>query len=139
LDEKLRTQLAKTEQTLRDQFAREQQQAAAKAVAEIARAKADTAAQVEKARKEATKAAAAALQSKIAEAVAQAMQVERTKAYGEKLALEQQLEEMKRRLQRRSAHDIGEPAEGLTFTPSSQQPSPRTGFRASRRESEAPM
>ena len=111
LDEKLRTQLAKTEQTLRDQFAREQRQAAAKAAAQVAKAKADAAAQVERVRKDATKAAATALQPKIAEAVAQAVQAERTKAYGEKLSLEQQLEEMKRRLQRRSAHDIGEPAE----------------------------
>ncbi len=62
-------------------------------------------------RKEATKAAAAALQPKIAEAVAEAMQAERTRAYGEKLSLEQQLEEMKRKLQRKSAHDIGDPAE----------------------------
>jgi DNA repair exonuclease SbcCD ATPase subunit len=111
LDEKLRAQLAKAEQTLRDQFASEQQQAAAKAATEVARAKTDAAAQIEKARKEAAKTAAAALQPKMAEAVAQAVQVERTKAYGEKLALEQQLEEMKRKLQRKSAHDIGEPAE----------------------------
>lgn len=111
LDEKLRAQLAKAEQTLRDRFAREQQQAAAKTTAEIARAKADAAAQVEKARKEATKAAAAALQPKIGEAVAMAVQTERTKMFAEKLALEQRLEDMKRKLQRKSAHDIGEPAE----------------------------
>lgn len=36
LDEKLRTQLAKAEQTLRDEFARQQQQAAAKSVVEVA-------------------------------------------------------------------------------------------------------
>jgi len=111
LDEKLRAELAKAEESLRVQFAREQQRAATKAATEIARAKTDAAAQVEKARREATKAAAAALQPKLAEAVAQAVQTERTKAYGEKLALEQQLEEMKRKLQRKSAHDIGEPAE----------------------------
>jgi hypothetical protein len=101
----------KAEQTLRNEFARHQQQAAAKASAEVAKARADAAAQVEKARKEVTKAAVAALQPKITEAVAQAVQAERAKAYGEKLAMEQQLEEMKRKLQRKSAHDIGEPAE----------------------------
>jgi hypothetical protein len=111
LDEKFRTELAKAEKTLRDEFARQQQQAAAKAAAEVAKAKGDAATQVERARREASKAAAAALQPKIAEAVTQAVQAERTKAYGDKLALEQQLEEMKRKLQRKSAHDIGEPAE----------------------------
>ena len=92
------------EASLKAQFADQQRRAVAKATA-------DAAAQVEKARKEATRAAAAALQTKIAEAVAQAVHVERTKGYGEKLAMEQQLEEMKRKLQRKSAHDIGEPAE----------------------------
>src|SRR5690348_16779323 len=76
LDEKLRTkmtQMAKAKQALRDRFAREQQQAATKATAEIAHAKGDAAAQIEKARKEATKAAAAALAPKVSEAVAQAV------------------------------------------------------------------
>jgi DNA repair exonuclease SbcCD ATPase subunit len=73
LDEKLRAQLAKAEQTLRDQFARQQQQAVAKAATEVAKAKANAAAEVEQVRREATKAAAAALQPKIAEAVAQAV------------------------------------------------------------------
>jgi hypothetical protein len=92
--------MAAQEAVLKAQFAEQQRQAAA-----------ETAAQVEKARREASKAAAAALTPKIAEAVAQAVQVERTKVYGEKLSLEQQLEDMKRKLQRKSAHDIGEPAE----------------------------
>jgi hypothetical protein len=101
-EEKLR--LAALETSLKARFANEQRQAAAKAAAE-------TATRVEKARKESTRAAAAALAPKIGEAVAQAVQAERTKAYGEKLALEQQLEEIKRKLQRKSVHDIGEPAE----------------------------
>ena len=92
------------ETSLKAQFAEQERTAAVKAAAE-------TAAQIEKARREASKAATAALTPKIAEAVAQAVQVERTKVYGEKLALEQQLEDMKRKLQRKSAHDIGEPAE----------------------------
>lgn len=96
--------MAAQEAALKTEFAEQQRQMAAKAAAE-------TAAQVEKARKEASKVAAAALAPKVAEAVAQAVQTERTKVYGEKLALEQQLEDMKRKLQRKSAHDIGEPAE----------------------------
>src|SRR5215472_3089376 len=83
------------EAALKTQFAEQQRRA-------VAKAGADAAVQVEKARREATKAAAAALQPRIAEAVAQAVQGERTKAYGDKLALEQQLEEMKRKLQRKS-------------------------------------
>lgn len=96
--------MAEQEAALKARFAEQQRAAVAKAAAE-------TAAQVEKARKEASKAATAALAPKVAEAVAQAVQIERTKVYGEKLALEQQLEDMKRKLQRKTAHDIGEPAE----------------------------
>jgi len=92
------------ETSLKSKFADQQREAAAKAARE-------TAAQVEKAKKEAAKIAVAGFQAKVAEAVSLAVQVERTKAYGEKLSLEQQLEEMKRKLQRKSAHDIGEPAE----------------------------
>jgi hypothetical protein len=99
-----RERMAALETSLKTRFAEQQRRAAAKAAA-------DSAAQAERARREASKAAAAALQPKIAEAVTQAVQAERTKAYGDKLALEQQLEEMKRKLQRKSAHDIGEPAE----------------------------
>lgn len=79
--------------------------------AEVGRAKADAAAQVDKARKVASKTAAAVLAPKIAEAVAKAVRAERTKTFAEKLAPEQQLEEVKRRLQRKSAQDVGEPAE----------------------------
>lgn len=96
--------MAAQEAALKAQFAEQQRQTAAKVATQ-------TAAEVEKARKEASKAATTALAPKVAEAVAQAVQAERTKVYGEKLALQQQLEEMKRKLERKSAHDIGEPAE----------------------------
>lgn len=99
-----KARLSALEASLKARFADEQRQAAAKAAA-------NAAAQIEKARKEATKVAAAALQPKIVGAVAQAVQTERTKVFAEKLAMEQQLEDMKRKLQRKSAHDIGEPAE----------------------------
>jgi hypothetical protein len=88
--------MAALEASLKARFAEQQQRAAAKAAVDIAKARADAGAQVEKIRKEAAKTAAAALAPKIAEAV----QAERTKAYGDKLAMEQQLEELKRKLQR---------------------------------------
>jgi hypothetical protein len=96
--------MAALEASLKAQFDDQQRRAAAKAAA-------DAAAHVERARREATNAAAAALQPKITKAVAEAIQAERTRAYSAKLSLEQKLEGMKRKLQRKSANDIGEPAE----------------------------
>jgi hypothetical protein len=106
-----RERMVSLEASLKAKFAEHQRQAAMKSAAEIAQAKAEVGVQIEKARKEAAAKATAALAPKLAKAVAEAVNVERTKAYSEKLTLEQQLEEVKRRLQRRSAHDIGEPAE----------------------------
>lgn len=96
--------MATLEASLTARFAEQQRRVSAKAAAE-------TAVQVEKARKEASKAATASLAPKIADAVAQAIQSERTKVYGEKLALEQQLADMQRKLAAKTAHQIGEPAE----------------------------
>jgi Uncharacterized protein conserved in bacteria (DUF2130)/Rad50 zinc hook motif len=114
LDEKLRAQLASAEQTLRDEFAREQQQAATRAAAELAKAKAEA----ERARKQilereapirraAVKKASAELASKVAEAVA----AERSKMLSEKVALEQKVSELQRRLRAEPAQMIGDPAE----------------------------
>jgi hypothetical protein len=114
LDENLRARLATAEQALRDQFAREQRQAAATAAAELARAKAE----VERGRKqalereatirrEAINTASAELASKVAEAVA----AERSKTLSEKIALEQKVSELQRRLRAEPAHMIGDPAE----------------------------
>jgi Uncharacterized protein conserved in bacteria (DUF2130) len=113
-----RARIAKAEQVLKDKFDREQQQAIAKARAEIDKAKNDAAAQVEKAKREAAsreagirqqaaKAATAALAPKITEAV----NVEKQRSYGEKLKLTEQLEEMKRRLEKKTAGELGDEAE----------------------------
>jgi multidrug efflux pump subunit AcrA (membrane-fusion protein) len=113
-----RARFAEIEKTLRQRFARERQEAAVATQQAIEKAKKNAAAHVEKAkreaaareakiRQEATNAATAALSPKIAEAV----NAEKQRAYAEKLSLEQQLADVQRRLQRKSAHDLGEPAE----------------------------
>jgi hypothetical protein len=113
-----RARIGKIEQTLKDRFAREKAQAEIQAKATI-----------EKARRDANKAAEGqirALRGKLDETISQrlaaqretlgkqaaeAIATERTKFFSEKQTLEQQLEEMKRRLQAKPAHQIGEPAE----------------------------
>jgi hypothetical protein len=113
-----RARIAKAEQALKDQLACEQQQAAAKMKAEVDKAKRDAAAQVEKAKREAasreaairqaaTKAATAALAPKVAEAV----NAEKQRAYSEKLRLTEQLEDMKRRLEKKTAGELGDELE----------------------------
>jgi hypothetical protein len=84
IKKRLNTQVTNAEQTLRQHFATEQRKSEEKAAADLARVKANAVAEVEKAR---------------------------TKAFADKLALEQQLEDIKRRLQSKTAHDLGEPAE----------------------------
>jgi hypothetical protein len=114
--------IAKVEQTLRDQFARQQKEAQTKAAAEVAKAKREAVRaaeiqirairasqetlitqRVEKAREAAAK--------KTGEAVA----AERVKHFEEKTRLTEQLAEMQRRLEQKSAHAIGEPAEADLF------------------------
>jgi hypothetical protein len=123
-----REHLTKAELVLKEKFAREQQEAATKAKAEIDRAKKDAAVQVEKAnreaaareatiREEATKAATAALAPKIAEAVA----VERKQAFAEKLRLNEQLENMKREIERSRAFELGDSGELDLLTALTQQ------------------
>jgi hypothetical protein len=113
-----RTHVAEVERNLKDRFAREQQQATAKAQAEIDKAKRDAAAQTEKTkreaaarevaiRQEASKAATAALVPKIAEAV----NAEKTRAFAEKLKLTEQLQEMQRRLEKKTPGDLGDEPE----------------------------
>ena len=95
-----RARVAKVEIDLKARFERAQRQAAATAKAEFA-------ARETAIRKNAAETAAASITAKIAEAVA----MEKQRAYAEKLALEQQLADMQRRLQSKPAHQIGEPAE----------------------------
>ena len=113
-----RARIAKTEQALKDRLAQEQAQAATKAKAEIDKAKKDAAAQIEKAKREgaareasirqhATKAATAALAPKITEA----LNAEKQRSYAERLKLTEQLEDMKRRLEKKTAGELGDEAE----------------------------
>jgi hypothetical protein len=113
-----RERVAKVEQALKHRFVREQQQAEAKA--KIA---------VEQARREATKiaeqqiktlranqetviAARVKVQREASEKkLAEAVNAERAKHFGEKLKLEEQLQEMQRRLQKKTANELGDEGE----------------------------
>jgi hypothetical protein len=123
-----RARIAKAEETFKEKLAREQQQAAAKAKAEIEKAKREAATQIEKAKREAvareagirqqaTKAATAALAPKINEAV----NAEKQRAYAEKLRLTEQLEDMKRRLEKKTAGELGDEAEMDLFSTLSRE------------------
>jgi hypothetical protein len=126
--EEERGRLAKAEQALRQRFGAEQQKAMATAKAEVEKAKRDAAAQIEKAKREAaareavirqqaTKAGTAALAPKIAEAVA----AERKQAFAEKLKINEQLENMKREIERSRAFELGDSGELDLLTALTQQ------------------
>jgi hypothetical protein len=87
-----RARILKVEQTLRDRFARDMAQVHSTKKAEIEKAKRDAAKAAEKAK-------------------AEAINAEKTKFFGEKLKLEQQLQEMQRRLQKRTANELGDEGE----------------------------
>jgi hypothetical protein len=117
-----RARIAEIERTLKQRFARERQQAAVATQNAVEKAQKDAAAQVEKIRKEgaareasirqaATKVATAALAPKIAEAV----RVEKQRHFAETLKLAEQLEDAKRRLEKRTAHELGEEGETDLF------------------------
>jgi hypothetical protein len=113
-----RARVAKVEQTLQDKFAREQQEAAIKAKAEI-----------EKARREATKAAEAQIRAaranqeaiitqRVATAreaadkrLAEAVAAEKTRAYEDRMRLDAQLADLQRKLQRKTAGELGDALE----------------------------
>jgi DNA repair exonuclease SbcCD ATPase subunit len=118
LDEKLSAQLAKAEQSLRDQFARDQAVAEqrAKAAIEAARRDAGKAAQAqikalradqEAVIKQQVEAALEVLEKRVTEAVA----AERMKAYSERQKLDAQLQELQRKLQKKTANDLGDEGE----------------------------
>lgn len=117
-----RARIAKIEQTLKERFAREGAQAQAKARAEIERVKRDAAKSAE-ARIRVLRASVnetvsqrlAAQREVLTRQAAEALNVEKGKYFAEKLSLEQQLEEMKRRLQRRTSNDLGEEGEVNLF------------------------
>jgi hypothetical protein len=104
-----RERVAEVEQTLRDRFAREQRQAEAKAKVAVEQAKKEAAKLAEqqiktvRANQETVivgrlKAQREASEKKLVDAV----NAERAKYFGEKLKLEEQLQEMQRRLQKKS-------------------------------------
>jgi hypothetical protein len=113
-----RARVATVEEALKQRFAREFAQAEAKKATEIEKAKRDAAKTAElqiralqasqnaliKARVEAERETAA---KKLSEAVS----AEKVKAFEEKTKLTEQLAEMQRRLEKKTAHELGEPAE----------------------------
>jgi hypothetical protein len=113
-----RTRIADVEKMLKDRFASEK-----------AKTEAQGKAAIEKAQKDAMKFAEAKIKAvaashdavvaarleaqriRLENKTAEAIVTERTKMFAEKAALEQQLADMQRRLQAKTAHQIGEPAE----------------------------
>ncbi len=113
-----RARIAKVEQALTTKFVREKSAVETQAQAAIAKAKKDAAKAAEKRieelkanqgaiRKQATEAALATVAAKVTTAV----NAEKLRHAGEKFSLEGQLADMQRRLQAKTAHQIGEPAE----------------------------
>jgi hypothetical protein len=113
-----RQRIAGIEQTLKDRFAKEKAHAETAAKAAIEKARREAA----KAADQRVKAAMANQEAVIAQrlqaqkqvldkATAEAVAAEKVKAFEEKTRLNQQLAEMQRRLEARTAHQIGEPAE----------------------------
>src|SRR5207237_239466 len=113
-----RLRLAEVEQGLRVKFAREQQQAAVAAKAAIEQAKKDATKAAEqqikalRAKQETLSAqrvhvARETLEKKMSESVV----AERVRAFGEKAKLTQRLANLQRKLEQKTAHQLGEPAE----------------------------
>jgi hypothetical protein len=106
------------EQALKDRFARERQQAEAKAKVAVEQAKRDAAKLAEqqiktlKVSQEAVIAARLKAQREASEKkLAEAVNAERAKHFGEKLKLEEQLQEMQRKLQKKTANELGDEGE----------------------------
>jgi hypothetical protein len=113
-----RARVAKVEQDLKDRFARERQQAEAKAKVAVEAAKKEAAKLAEqqiktlRANQETVIAARLKAQREASEKkLAEAVNVERAKHFGEKLKLEEQLQEMQRRLQKKTANELGDEGE----------------------------
>jgi hypothetical protein len=113
-----RERVAKVEQALKDRFARERQQAEAKAKVAVEQAKREAAKLAEqqiktlRANQEAAVATRLKTQREASEKkLAEAVSAERAKHFGEKLKLEEQLQEMQRRLQKKTANELGDEGE----------------------------
>jgi hypothetical protein len=98
-----RERVAKVETALQQRFARDMAQAEAKKIAEIKTLKAN---------QEAVIAARVKTQREASEKkLAEAVNAERSKHFGEKLKLEEQLQDMQRRLQKKTANELGDEGE----------------------------
>lgn len=113
-----RARIAKVEQTLKDQFAREKAKADTQKAAEIEKAKRDATRAAEqqiralKAGQDAViKARLDAERETAAKKLTKAVSAEKVKAFEEKTKLTEQLADMQRRLEKKTAHELGEPAE----------------------------
>jgi hypothetical protein len=102
-----RARIAEVEQGLKDRFARERQRAEAKAKVAIEQAKKEGAKFAEQQVAAHLKIQREASEKKLAEAV----NTERAKHFGEKLKLEEQLQEMQRRLQKKTANELDDEGE----------------------------
>jgi Uncharacterized protein conserved in bacteria (DUF2130) len=118
IEQEERTRIAKVEQTLTAKFAREKSAVETKAKAEADKAKRDAAraaeqqvkalrGSLEKTINERVAAQRAASEKQMAEAVA----TERARAYAERMKLDAQLADLQRKLQRRTANELGDGAE----------------------------
>lgn len=113
-----RARVAEVERGLQDKFARETAKVAAAKKTEIEKAKKDAAAAAD----QQVKVLKASLETAIAERVAneracadkrvgEAVAAERTRAYAERMQLDAQLADLQRRLQRRTANELGDEGE----------------------------
>jgi hypothetical protein len=116
--EQERARVTKAEQTLRQQFAREQQQAATKASAEIEKAKREAAKladqQIKKAKADQDAVIAVRLDAEreaAAKKLAKGISAEKVRAFEEKTKLTEQLAEMQRKLEKKTAFELGEQPE----------------------------
>jgi hypothetical protein len=115
---KERAREAKIKEVLEARFTRERQQVEARTTALIAQAKRDATKTAEqqirrlKAGQDAMIAARLKTQRDAAEKkLTEALAAERTKAYAERMTLDAQLADLQRKLQRKTANELGEPAE----------------------------
>src|SRR5271155_1615849 len=113
-----RARIAKVEKDLQEKFARELEQVEAKTDAAIEKAKRDTAKLAEqqvkalKANLEVTVNQRVAAQREASEKkMAETVAAERTKAYGERMKLDAQLQDLQRQLQRKTANQLGDEGE----------------------------
>lgn len=102
-----RARVAEVEKTLAERFAREQARAEAKKKSEIEAARRAGIKAAETLINERLQGARESFEKRMREAIA----AEKTKAYAERQKLDAQLQELQRRLQRRTAHELGEEGE----------------------------